>query len=63
MARKKKPDFVVYKNDTEVLVTTPKNEHELIEIWSDQISRPIEEYDRTEIYDTYVCGRAKLRVW
>lgn len=71
----KKPTFISYTNDTEVLVTTPALEKEMLKVWFAQGSGRITEedackepltddeiYERREIFDECVEVSARVRI-
>lgn len=55
--------FIIYSNDSEVIVTTRKKEAKMLRRFFDEDGRNVDEYDRTEDNDCGFQINAKLNIW
>jgi len=55
--------LIVYWNDSEVIVTTKKNEKRTVKEWfAKNTGRDIEDFDREEMADGSVCVSTRMKV-
>lgn len=55
--------FIVYSNESEVIVTTKKNEKRTIKDYFTEAGRDLDEYDREEIKADAVSVRTHAKVY
>ena len=54
--------FIIYSSDSEVLVTDPAHEPDMLRIWFREGGRDTEDYDREVVNDECVNVSSRLRV-